>query len=279
MQTVKASTYGYKIIRSNPDAYNPPRPLLKSSGGKELMYCISPHHGRSFVVERNKAGRCVISKGNGLGYSGYQNLYSGEYDDNTWGILLPNDAIRDFDMGMTIAELGIKTNVMEYVLELDTKTLLPNGHQLTPFLLQYSVECPYRICDAAYMPKKEINKQVEKWHTHIKRTYAPSYLIAAEVLIENLRTLHDHNILHNAIHYQNYTWALELLDFELACCPSYPYNNEEAMTHVKELFNREVIQTYEVINHIAWCLCEDIDYNIVDNIFRTHGFDLSQMSV
>lgn len=243
------------------------------------MFNISPYHGRSFVVANGVGGRYVVSKGNGLSYSQYCDLYSAEYDDNIWGILLKNDAIRDFDMGMEIARLGIKTNVMEYVLELGTKILLTNGHQISPVLLQYTVECPYRICDAAYMPRKEIMKQVEKWEKYNTQGYEQSYLIAADLLIDNLYKLHTHDILHNAIHSQNYTWALELLDFELACSPSCPYTNEEGMNRVKDLFNREIIQTYEIINHIAWCLGESIDYKKIDNIFYEYGYDLSRMTV
>ena len=40
-------------------------------------------------------------------------------------------------------------------------------------------------------------------------------MIAADLLLHNLQILHKNEILHNAISEQNYTWALELLDFEL----------------------------------------------------------------
>ena len=52
---------------------------------------------------------------------------------------------------LLVYALGIKTNHMEYVLELDVELDLPNGHKVKPCLLQYDVECPYRICDAAFM--------------------------------------------------------------------------------------------------------------------------------
>lgn len=279
MERFKAKKIQYAIIRSNPNSLNEPIPLLRDTDGRELMYKISPHHGRSFVVGTTDDGKYIISKGNGLSYSQYAHLYSAEFGDNTWGLLLKKDAIRDFEMGMEIAGLGIRTNMMEYVLELNKNVLLTNGHQITPILLQYTVECPYRICDATYMTKKEIYKQVEKWGSFNKNGYKYAYIVAAELLISNLYKLHTHNILHNAIHPQNYTWALELLDFELACSSSNPYDKEEEQSKVKDLFNREIIQTYEIINHIAWCLGETIDYKIVDNLFNEYGFDISQMNI
>lgn len=104
-------------------------------------------------------------------------------------------------------------------------------------------------------------------------------MIAANVLIRNLRVLHDHDILHNAISEQNYTWALELLDFELACSPAHPYTSEDDMRHVKDLFPREIMQTYVVINYIAGVLRENIDFVEIDKLFAEYGFDLKQYVV
>ena len=105
------------------------------------------------------------------------------------------------------------------------------------------------------------------------------HLIAANVLIKNLKILHTNNILHNAINFQNYTWALELLDFELACSPSYPYTKEDDQRHVKDFFNREILYTYEIIKYIACFLSEPIDYKLIDSLFKMYGFDLSVLSV
>ena len=104
-------------------------------------------------------------------------------------------------------------------------------------------------------------------------------MIAANVLIRNLRIMHDNNILHNAIHEQNYTWALELLDFELACSPAHPYSSEDDIRHVKDLFPREILQTYVIINYIAAVLHEEIDFKKVDNLFAEYGFDIGQYEI
>lgn len=275
MKVFRAKNYPYRIIKENTSCSSTPFPLLRDNEGEHKMWCISPCHGRSYVVNKTDSGRFIVSKGNGLSYSQYQYLYSAEFDDYTWGMLLVNDAIRDFELGMQISEIGVKTNIMEYVLELETRIPLTNGHVITPVLLQYSVECPYRICDAPYMPKNLLEEQVKRWERFNDESFQCSHLIAANVLIGNLRKLHSKNILHNAIHIQNYTWALELLDFELACSPEYPYSKEEEVSRVKDLFNREIIQTYEIINHIAWCLEEELKYEEIDNLFLKHGFDLS----
>lgn len=252
--------------------------LCTKCGDKEMM-CPSPLHGRSFVVGKVANDRYVISKGNGLSYTQYTFLHTGEFNDGTWGLLLRQDAERDFIMGQEIEALGIKTNHMEYVLELDVEVELLNGHKVKPYLLQYDVECPYRICDAAFMTQGQIQTEVKKWEQYNERGYKKKHMIAAYVLIRNLRILHDHDILHNAISEQNYTWALELLDFELACSPAHPYTSEDDMRHVKDLFPREIIQTYVVINYIAGVLREEIDYAEVDALFAEYGFDLNRYVV
>ena len=104
-------------------------------------------------------------------------------------------------------------------------------------------------------------------------------MIAANVLVRNLRILHDNNILHDAIHEQNYTWALELLDFELACSPKHPYDQEDYRRHVQSLYPREIIHTYCVINYIAAVLQEKIDFEQIDKLFAEYGFDIKQYAI
>lgn len=254
-------------------------PYLRDENGDKVMCCMSPLHGRSFVICKNSDGRYVVSKGNGLSYTQYSRLQTREFGDDTWGLLLRQDAERDFTLGQEIQNLGIKTNNMEYVMELDGDVLLSSGHKLKPVLLQYNVECPYRISDAPFMQSEQIYAEVAKWEKMNDLGFDKSYLIAANVLVRNLRILHDNGILHNAIIEQNYTWALELVDFELACSPKHPYLSEDDRRHVKDLFPREIIQTYIVINYIAGVLMESIDYSLVDGIFAKYGFDLKQYVV
>lgn len=142
--------------------------------------------------------------------------------------------------------------------------------------MQYSVECPFRICDAPFYEYSDsIKCEVNKWEKYNEKGFDKFYLIAADVLVKNLAILHANNILHNAINIQNYTWALELLDFELACTPSYPYEKEDDIRHMKDYFSREIIYTYEIINYIAYYLREPIAYDEIDNIFKSYEFDLS----
>lgn len=167
---------------------------------------------------------------------------------------------------------------MEYVLELGYDMMSPYKKEtIRPYLLQYRVECPYRICDFAFMPRKEFQKQVNNWNKLNKKGYDRYHLIAANILIENLRILHSHKILHNGIHTQNYTWALELLDFEGSRTPTYPYDSAEYETLVLELIDGEVIQTYEVISYIAWCLDEILDVKVIDELFKDNGFTLNEL--
>lgn len=272
----KAKSYQYQIIRQT-DNGEMVYPYLRAFDGDKKMYCISTNHGRSYLVGKNNDGRYVISKGNGLSYSQYLFLHTGEMGNDTIGLLLEQDAIRDFTLGIEIEKSGIKTNRMEYVLKLDYPVVLTNGSCLNPVLLQYSVECPWRINDAAFC-LSEIKSEVLKWERPNTRWTNKYHLMAADVLIQNLRVLHDNNILHNAISPHNVTWALELVDFELACSPQHPYSNEDYNRHVKDLFNREIPQTYEIIIQIAAYLNEKIDYGEVERIFENYGFSLSNFS-
>ena len=278
MNKVRAGESPYRIILLKDEKYEV-FPYLRNPNGDKEMFCVSSHHGRSYIVGKTSDGRFVVSKGNGLSYSQYQLIQTGEFGDDTLGLLLRKDAERDFIIGQEIETLGIKTNHMEYVIELLLEVTLINYHKVNPILLQYDVECPYRICDAVFMPQEQIQTEVAKWERMNDRGYDKAHMIAANVLIRNLRILHDHKILHNAIHEQNYTWALELLDFELACSPTHPYNSEDNMRHVKDLFPREIMQTYVIINYIAGVLREEIDFAEVDALFAEYDFDLKQYSV
>lgn len=254
-------------------------PYIRNLKGDKEMFCLTPLHGRSFVVGRTENGRYIVSKGNGLSYTQSSFLHTGEFYDGTWGLLLQQDAKRDFLLGQEIEALGIKTNHMQYVIEVDLEISLPNGHKVKPTLLQYDVECPYRICDATFMKQEQIQSEVKKWEEINEHGYDKYHIMAADVLIRNLRLLHDNNILHNAIHEQNYTWALELLDFELACSPKHPYAKEDYQRHVKDLLPREIIQTYIIINYIAGVLKEEIDFSEIDSLFAEHDFNLKQFNI
>lgn len=278
MNKYNATKEQYEIILSNGndcEIY----PLLRSIDKCDAnMYLVSPLHGRSYVVGKND-NRYVVSKGNGLSYSKYQFLNTKELGTDSWGLLLIQDAKRDFIVGNEVRALGLKTNHMEYVLEIQEYVCFQDGTKLKPVLLQYSVECPYRISDAPFMVNGEIGKWTSAWHSMCEKQYEYYYLMAAEVLIRNLRILHSNGILHNAISAQNYTWALELLDFELAHSPKYPKTSEDARRHIPILFDREVIHTYEVIINIAGCLHEQADFNKIDKMFEDYGFDLKSYTI
>lgn len=278
MQEFKCSESNFTILRQT-DNETRIYPYLRDGGGDKVMWQVSPYHGRSFVVAHDREHeRYIVSKGNGLSYSPYSFLNTREMGDDTWGLLLKQDAIRDFDLGEDVRQLGIRTNLMEYILEIDKSIMLSSGRCLNPILLQYSVECPYRICDTAYMSKNELEKCVRMWERFNNRGHHTWHMIAAEVLIRNLQTLHSHNILHNAISPQNYTWALELVDFELACSPTHPYTSEDDARHAKDYFDREVVFTYDIINHIATSLGEKVDDYAVIALFEECGFCLSKFS-
>ena len=273
-----AIVQGYSVIiqYGNPICF----PLIRNQNGTEKMYSVSPIHGRSYVVGRTDKGRFVVSKGNGLAYSEHLFLHTPEAPSDVWGLLMKEEALRDFHCGQDVQALGIKTNQMECVLELDYPIhIAQTGADLKPVLLQYDVECPYRIADAAFMERQQIANEVAKWQQYNRKGYSDNYLIAAEMLISNLRIMHDHQVLHNALTYENLTWALELLDFELCRTPQHPYTKADYERHVCNLYDREVIDTYKIIIYIAGCLRETVDFKKVDALFRDYGFDLGKYLV
>lgn len=260
-----------------------PFPIIRDDRGTINMSSVGPEHGRSFVLGRTNNDRYVVSKGNGLSYTEHPFINTKELGTDIWGLLLEEDAIRDFSVGMEVESLGIKSNHMEYVLKLDYPLTLTDccGEAIHPVLLQYDVECPYRISDFGFIPKNVLHYEVTKWDrlNNKNRSSGEEYLIAADVLVNNLRTLHQHNILHNAISAHNYTWALELLDFELASSPAYPYTNEDHERHKCQLYDREIIHTYQVIVYIARALGQHPDHIEIEKIFIENGFDLAVFSI
>lgn len=278
MKSYTAIKYSYSIVaQQKTQLYYS---LLRSQSDGETIYSPSPLHGRSFVVGQHNDGRYIVTKGNGLCYSQHAFLYTPEMPTDVWGLLLLEDALRDYNCCQDVQALGIKTNQMECVMELDYPIYIAKTDTtIKPAILQYNVECPYRISDAAFMERSQIDDEVKKWQQHNRKGYAQNYLIAAEVLISNLRTMHDQEVLHNAINEQNYTWALELLDFELCRTPQHPYEKADYERHVPTLYSREVIQTYVVINYIAGVLREDVDYRKIDYLFREYGYDIAGLKV
>lgn len=277
MRLFKASRYPFEVLLSGSCHHPDPRPLLRDDRGSEAMWSPSPLHGRSFVLGESADGKSVVGKGNGLSYSTFRFVSTGRGWQDFWGMLGTEHSVRDFLVGEEVRSLGVKTNEMECVLELETGVLSPSGETLRPCVLQYRVECPYRVSDFAFMPPGEFRRQVGRWEALNENGFGRLHLVAAAVLIRNLRVLHDHGVLHNAIHVQNYTWALELLDFEGARTPRHPYGSAEYESFASELMEGEVIQTYEVINYIAWCLGEALDTKTVDGLFKDYGFSLKEL--
>jgi hypothetical protein len=283
-QLIKAINCNYSIIAINPairDIAIPVYSLLRDNEGNQNMYLLSPEHGRSYLVGKIDGGKYVISKGNGLSYTQYTFLNTKEMGIDSWGLLLEEDAIRDFKNGMLAASYGILTNRMHYVIRLDNEITinLDNPVTLKPVLLQYDLECPYRLSDTPFIPRNEILKQIEQWSGRFGINASSYYMIAAEVLIRNLRILHDHDYLHNAITTQNYTWALELVDFEMANSQQYPYSDNVSEEEIKILFLREILHTYQLVVYIAGVLHEGVCYGEIDSLFATYGFELSKILV
>ena len=185
MKRFYASTFTYTILAKKNDNLDVIYPYFRDDerGDKE-MFLVSPQHGRSYMVGLKDCDRYVICKGGGLSYTTQNIMDTPEMEADIWGLLWYKDALRDFTLCNEVASIGeIKTNRMECVIELDLNLSIRADKKQKPVLLQYSVESPYRISDAAFMNKSIINKEVAKWEIFNQKSYKQKYLIAAEVLI------------------------------------------------------------------------------------------------
>lgn len=271
MISFKASIEDYKIV-CQLEKVTEFLPYVKNDKGNCCILCVSPYHGRSFVLNRASEDCWIIGKGNGLSYTTRSYILTSHINGETWGGLTIDNALRDFRIGNEIRKFGVKTNIMHGVLALD-RTIVQDGKEKQAALLQYSVECPYRISDFGFILRSELDRYVSKWNA------SPShkYLYAAEVLVRNLRLLHDHHVMHNAMYPQNYTWALELLDFEASRTDTYSYDNPYYEACVPMLLEAEIVQTFEIINYIAWCLGETPNYPAIESIFGNYGYRLNEL--
>lgn len=242
------------------------------------LKCISPSplHGRSLIANYNfDSNRYIIIKGSGLTYFPFGFISTKELEDYAWGYLRTEDAIRDYKSGNYINSIGILTNKMEAVFTLEQEIIrLSNSvSNIEPTILQYSVICPYRIADIPFLSKELVDYFINSWSNVFEINYREVHCNVAEVLLNNIRMLHENNVLHNAIHIQNYSLSLELLDFELSRTPVTPYENENDEKSYKKLQKREIIQSLEIVNQIAFYFKENINSKILRQIMIKNGFE------
>jgi hypothetical protein len=252
-------------------------PLLTFEEETKLKcFSPSPLHGRSLIANYNlDSNRYIITKGSGLTYFPFGFISTKELEDYAWGYLRTEDAIRDYKSGNYIKSIGILTNEMEAVFTLEQEIIrLPNSvSNFNPTILQYSATCPYRIADIPFLSEELVDYFINSWSNLFEINHTEVHCNAAEVLLNNIRLLHENSILHNAIHIQNYSLSLELLDFELSRTPTTPYENENDEKSYKKLQKREIIQSLEIIHQIAFYFKENINSKILRRIMIKNGFE------
>jgi hypothetical protein len=251
-------------------------PYIHSNNTFDIEFIVpTPLHGRSVIVDFNEeSNRYVVTKGNGLTYFPFGFIKTGELNDYAWGFLRKEDAIRDYNGCIYVNALGISTNIMEAVYTLAHIKIKESNNliKINPTILQYNVECPYRLADIPFLSKELVLYYLKNWKKKYSFKYNKYYCYLAEVLIKNIRILHENDVLHNSIHYHNYSLALELLDFELTRTPMTPYSKTEDEVIYIKLMNREVIHSLEIINQFACLIGESIDYEIIKKIMIKNGF-------
>jgi hypothetical protein len=253
-------------------------PYIVSPYNNVETYAIiaSPLHGRSIIIDFDSIlNKYIITKGNGLTYFPFGFISTEEYEDHYWGLLSKKDAIRDYNSGNYIRNLGIFTNEMDAVFSLQKQKLkyFNKITEIEPFILQYKITCPYRISDIPFLSDDLVLGFIRNWDNLFDLQHREVHCNAAEVLISNIRIMHENDVLHNAIHSQNYTLSLELLDFELSRTPITPYENENDEFFYKKLQKREIIQSLEIINQLAFYFKENLNINQLGKIMIKYGFE------
>lgn len=250
--------------------------IISDKETETICYKPSPLHGRSIISDFcTTTNKFKITKGNGLTYFPFGFVSTEELEDHAWGYLRKQDAIRDYNSGVFIKSIGILTNNMEAVFTLkDQLFILPNCvSKIEPTILQYNVICPFRVSDIPFLSKEVILYFVNRWSDLHENIHFEIHCTAAEVLLKNVRLMHENDVLHNAIHSQNYTLSLELLDFELSRTPATPYDNEIDEQSYKNLQKREIIQSLEIVNHIAFFFKEKLNSKLLQQIMIKNGFE------
>lgn len=245
------------------------------SGSSEGVFVEvpSPLHGRSIIADYDKkTNRFIITKGNGLTYFPFGFITTQELEGFAWGYLRQEDAIRDYSTGLYVESLGLSTNKMEAVFTLEPLTIRSFGMSKTvnPTILQYNVLCPYRLADIPFLSRNTVKKYLKLWFNFSEEK--EFHCIAAEIFLKNLKVMREHDVLHNAIHSQNYTLALELVDFELSRSPITPYGSPEDEKNYPHLMDREIIQSLEIVNYVAFQLDESLNVKKLNKLMLKYGF-------
>lgn len=276
LKPVFCVTKEIRIVHLNNNATKLYPYIISENKGNIESFLASPIHGRSIIVDyNNTTQKYTVTKGNGLTYFPFGFISTEELDSYSWGYLRLEDAIRDYESCEFIKKLGVKTNSMEAVFTLTDEELKFSNkvEKITPNILQYSVECPFRLADIPFLKKETVFQYVSNWRDMFESDYKKLHCIVADVLLRNIRLMHKNNVLHNAIHSQNYTLCLELLDFELARTPMTPYELVEDETNYKKMQNREIIQSLEIVNQVCHFLNEVIDVKNLKKIMVKNGFE------
>lgn len=227
------------------------------------MAIVSPLHEYDYVMCQNASmDRYIISEGNGLYFTQVPCLCTDESDGKAFGLFTKENALRAFHNGQVTASLGIKAPRMLCVLEVDKKLTI--GTRTTrPCLLQYDVECPFLIADAAFYERFYFEEFYQKWTFPGIPDSDARHLVAARILAKDLRIMRNAQIPHRTMSVQNITWTLELLNVGHVISSTCLYTEP-----VEPSYAQEVLCAYQIIKYIAGVLVEDVDYQKIDSILR-----------
>jgi hypothetical protein len=239
------------LIKKNSDNQNKIYPFLieKNSKSRNCGYIVSSFHGRSIIVDyNNKEDKYIILKGCGLTYTSNNFINCNEYKDygHLWGYLDYESANRDFTIGNYCKTIGINTGDYQYVIKLNHKISASKLRNLYPYLLQYSVKCPFRLYDLPLIDKTFAYKHLDV----VKKSKLTYYESFAKILFNQLLILHNNNVFYNGINPMNISAQCELLDWESSRTDTMPYRDSFEKEYHK-LLGREILNIFNVCYFIS----------------------------
>lgn len=218
-------------------------------------YTPTPWHGRSHVIINSGLKKYLVIKGTGCPYLAQPYIHSG-YDNHVWGLLEKNAARQEFSFMQKVSNIGIPTSNPIALKKISIG-------QFSPYLIYYSIRCPYRLIDLDFMAVHEKRKIGKNILNQYSGKHKLVHLAVMDQLSDYLKIFYSNGYIHNALSVHNITCELEIVDYE-SCVDwkSSSISNEEK----SRLISREIVYLQEISFAVSWWFKEKFDQFGVQNI-------------
>jgi hypothetical protein len=260
----------FNLIKSSASCYMPQPYLISNAKSNKIGWLVSSIHGRS-IISSYDGKYYTILKGIGLTYTNksFVNISEFKYG-HIWGALSKKDAIREFEVGNSYKELGGNSAHYDYVIKINSPITnnLVGLKKITPFLLQYRIECPIRVSDFGLNDKRTMVNYLK----NVFNNDNPLYLNFTKKCLDNLTILHNNSFFYNALNVYNTTLIGEFVDFESSFSKSL-YCPKEGFSIYQNLIAREIINLLQVVTVFADLVGEKINHKVLNKEIKHRYID------